>query len=373
MARLFEPWRLFFPSALLLAPLNVLAWLAVRQGIVDWPAASASWHGREMVFGYSFAVIAGYLLPAFPLRRVVGLWLLWLLGRLACIVPPGTLLPWLQLAASAAFPATVAILGFRRFHAAKRARNLAFPMIMLVLGAAGVATYAAEVGWLPMPAQNPAVLSVYVVSLLVMVMGGRAVPTATVGSLRAQGRVLRVVPRPRLEAAGIFGMLSLLVLDMLGLGLAAGLAALAVAVVLALQMVRWHSLSVLGDPETWPLHLGFFWLGLGLTLIGLQRLGFILPPDAGALHALAAGGIGTVTLVMLLRVARQRSGILPASPTLLQALQLALVVAVTLRVGGGWVLPGHRELVLWLAGMAWLVAFGLGTAVLVPAALRAAR
>ncbi len=211
MARLFEPWRLFFPSALLLAPLNVLAWLAVRQGIVDWPAASASWHGREMVFGYSFAVIAGYLLPAFPLRRVVGLWLLWLLGRLAWIVPPGTLLPWLQLAAGAAFPATVAILGFRRFHAAKRARNLAFPMIMLVLGAAGVATYAAEVGWLPMPAQNPAVLSVYVVSLLVMVMGGRAVPTATVGSLRAQGRVLRVVPRPRLEAAGIFGMLSLLV------------------------------------------------------------------------------------------------------------------------------------------------------------------
>lgn len=373
MARLHEPWRLFFPSALLLAPLNVLAWLAVRQGIVDWPAASASWHGREMVFGYSFAVIAGYLIPALPWRQVVTLWLLWLLGRLAWIAPPGSLLPWLQLLAGAAFPATVAILGFQRFHAVKRARNLAFPVIMLVLGIAGVATYAAEVGWLPVPAQNPAALSVYVVSLLVMVMGGRAVPTATVGSLRAQGQVLRVVPRPRLEAAGIAGMLSLLVLDMLGLGGAAGLVALAVAGVLAAQMLRWHSLRVLNDPETWPLHLGFFWLGLGLVLIGLQRLGLILPPDAGALHALAAGGIGTVTLVMLLRVARQRAGELPASPALLQALQIALAVAVTLRVAGGWVLPGQRESMLWLAALAWLVAFGLGTAVLLPAALRSPR
>ena len=111
----------------------------------------------------------------------------------------------------------------------------------------------------------------------------------------------------------------------------------------------------------------------GLVLIGLQRLGFILPPDAGALHALAAGGIGTVTLVMLLRVARQRAGELPASPALLQALQIALAVAVTLRVAGGWILPGQRESMLWLAALAWLVAFGLGTAVLLPAAWRPPR
>lgn len=365
-----EPWRLFFPSALMLAPLNVLAWLAAREGFIDWHAASAAWHGREMVFGYSFAVIAGYLLPALDRRQVLALWLLWLAGRLSPVLPPGLVSPWLPSLASAAFPVVLAALGVRRFGGVKRARNLVFPLIMVALGAAGAVTYAVTMGWLAVIAQSPAVLSVYVVAVLVMVMGGRAVPTATIGALRSRGYVVRIVPRPRLELAGILGMLALLLLDALGQAVVAGLVALAVAGVLVLQMVRWHSGRVLHDPETWPMHLAFFWIVLGLVLIGLQRLGIILPPDAGALHALAAGGIGTMTLVMFLRVARQRAGNMPVPGRLLYALQVAMAIAVAVRVGGGWLMPAHRDPALWLAGSAWAAAYGLGAIVLVPAALR---
>ncbi|MEO8443918.1 MAG: NnrS family protein [Gammaproteobacteria bacterium] len=372
--RHFAPWRLFFPSALLLAPVNVLVWLTLRHGLVDGPfQVSAAWHGREMLFGYSFAVIAGYLLPAMRLPLVALIWLLWLAGRLLWLVPPATIDPWLELVIGGTFPAVLAALGTRRFLVVKRAQNLVFPLIFVALGVAGLSSYATDASLLPSLGRSTAVLSVYVVALLVMVMGGRAAATATVGALRARGHYVTIPPRPGLEAAGVVGVLALVVLDGSGRSQGAALAALAVAAILALRMKDWHFSRILHDPEVWPLHLGFVWLALGMALIGLERLALVSPPDSGALHALAAGGIGTITLVMMVRVTRQRAGDVPASVAWLQALQLSMALAVLVRVLGGWALPGHRALMLWLSAGAWTMAFGLCGAVLLPAALRPAR
>jgi uncharacterized protein involved in response to NO len=374
LQRKLDPWRLFFPSALLLAPVNVLVWLVLRFGLMDWPVAvSAAWHGREMLFGYSFAVIAGYLLQAMAIPLVLLLWLLWLAGRLLWLLPPAALDPRLELLIGGAFPAVLAVLGTGRFLAVKRVRNIAFPLIMVALGIAAVGSYATELGLLPSPGQSVVVLSVYVVALLIMVMGGRAVSTATVGALRFRGKYVRIPPRPSLEAAIVLGMLAFTVLDGSGQSQSAGFVSLAIAMILLLRMREWHFSGVLHDPEVWPLQLGVFWLALGLGLIGLERLGTISLPDAGALHALAAGGIGTVTLVMVLRVTRQRASDLPASTVWLQVLQLSMALAVLLRIGGGWAMPGHRDLVLWLSAAAWALAFGLGSIQLLPAALRPSR
>lgn len=374
LQRKLDPWRLFFPSALLLAPANVLAWLALRSGVVDWPVSvSAAWHGREMLFGYSFAVIAGYLLPAMAAPLVLFLWLLWLAGRLLWLVPWAVLDPRLELLIGGAFPAALAVLGTRRFMAVKRARNVPLPLIMVALGLAAVGSYATELGLLPAPERSVVALAVYVVALLVMVMGGRAVSTATVGSLRARGHYARIPPRPGFEAATALGMVAFIVLDGSGQLQGAGLVSLAVAMILMVRMRDWHFSGVLHDPEVWPLHVGFLWLATGLALIGLERLGLISLPDAGALHALAAGGIGTVTLVMVLRVTHQRASELPASTGWLQALQLIMALAVLLRVGGGWAFPEHRDLMLWLSAAAWTMAFGLGTVELVRAVGRQSR
>ena len=259
-----DPWRLFFPSALLLAPVNVLAWLALRLGLIDWPVSvSAAWHGREMLFGYSFAVIAGYLLQAMAAPLVLLLWLLWLAGRLLWLVPPAVLDPRLELLIGGAFPAALAVLGTRRFLAVKRARNVAFPLIMVALGFAGVGSYATELGLLPSPERSAVALSVYVVALLIMVMGGRAVSTATVGALRSRGHYVRIPPRPVLEAATALGMLAFMVLDGSGQPQGAGLVSLAIAMIIVLRMRDWHFGGVLHDPEVWPLHLGFLWLATG--------------------------------------------------------------------------------------------------------------
>ncbi len=364
------PWRLFFPSALLLAPINVLLWLAVRDGLIA-PAGidSAAWHGGEMLFGYSFAVIAGFLLQPMRWPALLLLWLAWLAGRLLWLVPALPVLA--ELAVAGGFPVVLAVLGARRFAAVRRARNLPFPLILITLGLGALGAAAAQLGLLPHPKRSPTVLAVYLVMLLVALMGGRLVPTATVGALREQGIIVRIPPRPLLELSILVAILGLAIADGFLAPWAAGGTALAVAALLIAQMRDWRGIRTASDSDLWPLHAGFVWLALGCALVGLERLGIVALPDAGALHALAAGGIGTVTLVMMLRVTRHRAGGLVTAPALLHGLHSTLALAVALRVAGGWALPDHRGLMLWLSAAAWLIAYGLAAALVLPAARRA--
>lgn len=370
LSRELEPWRLFFPSALLLAPLNVLFWLAARQGLVPSSGISAAtWHGREMLVGYGFAVIAGYLLPAMPITNALLLWLTWLAGRALWLAPQGLVPAWLDVIVGGAFPVVLAAFGIRRFAPVKRWRNLSFPLVIAVLGVAGVASYMVKPATSLPLLRDPTVLMVYVISLLIMIVGGRLVPAATIGVLRDTGREVRIAPRPLLELATVAGMLGLVALDGLGSPRGAGLLALAVAAILLAQISRWHSWLVLRDAEVWPLHVGYLWLAAGCALIGLERLELIQPPATGALHALAAGGIGSITLVMIIRVTHYRAGALRTPARWLHATQAAMAVAVTLRVAGGWALPAHDQLMLWLAAAAWAIAYAGTAAMLLPKVL----
>src|SRR5687767_9985161 len=59
-------FRPFFLLAALGALLLVPYWLAVLLGAVTWtsPLPPTLWHAHEMLFGYTCAVIAGFLLTA---------------------------------------------------------------------------------------------------------------------------------------------------------------------------------------------------------------------------------------------------------------------------------------------------------------------
>lgn len=366
-----EAWRLFFPSALLFAPANVLFWLAARDGLITPSGVtSAAWHGGEMLFGYGFAVMAGYLLRPLPVAGLVALWCLWLAGRLLVLVPVAVLPVLVEFVIAAAFPLLIAALGVRRFGSIKRARNLPFPLIMMTLGLAAAAALAVQLGLAPYPLRSPPVLAASVVALLIMIMGGRLVPTATIGALRARGRIVRIVVRPVVELSLFLLVLAWVLSDAFLGPRPAGVLALAAGATLIFAMSGWHLARTLHDPLVWPLHLGFVWLAAGCVLLGLERLGLVAIPDAGALHALTAGGIGTVTLTMIVRVTRYRVGVLGSSISLLHALQLIMALAVVIRVGGGWVVPSLSGLMLWLAALAWTVAYLLGARLVIPAAWR---
>src|ERR1017187_6866094 len=115
----FALWNLGFRPFYLLASLfsavSVLLWAAQFSGDLSFAyLKGAAWHGHEMLFGYTIAVIAGFLLTAVRAwtneptptgEPLIALAALWVVGRVLVLTP-------FALAAAvvnAAFPVAVAV------------------------------------------------------------------------------------------------------------------------------------------------------------------------------------------------------------------------------------------------------------------------
>src|SRR5690606_10723133 len=95
-------FRLFFLLATVSAVVLVPAWLWVlERGNISPYWAGTTWHAHEMLFGFTVAVIAGFLLTAASNwsqritasgRLLVILGVLWVAGRLAPLLPVPPLL-----------------------------------------------------------------------------------------------------------------------------------------------------------------------------------------------------------------------------------------------------------------------------------------
>lgn len=67
-ALLAQGFRPFFLAAALWAMAVLVLWLCALHGLVTLPTAfdPLSWHVHEMLFGFVFAAMAGFLLTAIP-------------------------------------------------------------------------------------------------------------------------------------------------------------------------------------------------------------------------------------------------------------------------------------------------------------------
>jgi uncharacterized protein involved in response to NO len=143
-----------------------------------------------------------------------------------------------------------------------------------------------------------------------------------------------------------------------GHSLFVGLLSAATGLVAAARSRHWGLGPALGDPMLWVLHAGHACIVLGLVLRGLSAFLPSLPP-ALAVHATTVGGVGLLTLGMMVRVSRGHTGRpIRASRTASWAFGL-LLLAVPTRVLMPLVVPG-ATLVFWTAsGLLWAAAFTL--------------
>jgi uncharacterized protein involved in response to NO len=221
-------WTLFFPLAALHAALVVPLSLAAMFTGPGWlpGLATPAAHGRELLFGFALAVIAGYLLGPQPFRRLLLLSGLWLVGRIGGLVGP---LAWPALMADAAFALLLAALVVPRFRAAKKWRNRMLPPLLGLLCLLGVASLAARSAF---PDLLLSLLHQGVLWLLLLMafMGGRVIAPAVNGHLMARDRATGAGVQPRIEAV-LIGLLG-----------AAGLHAITVGALgtLAWLLVAWR-------------------------------------------------------------------------------------------------------------------------------------
>ncbi|MFO1466380.1 MAG: NnrS family protein [Steroidobacteraceae bacterium] len=355
-------WQLGFRPFYLLAALfsacSAALWALQFAGWLPHAyLAGPTWHAHEMLFGYTLAVVTGFLFtavrnwtgrptPTGPLLAALAA--LWLAGRVLVLTP------WSTAAAvvNVAFPLGVAAgIGVPLWRARNR-RNYFFVGLLLLLALALACIHLAERGVIALPAWAGLQLGLDVILFIMSVMTGRVVPMFTnngVPGARARRNLY-------VERAALGGVLLLLVADLLRVhGLPLIVLAVALAGVHAWRLALWDTRRTLHTPLLWVLHLAYAWIPIHLLLRAATEAGWVARPLA--VHALTLGAIGGLTIGMMVRTARGHTG-RPLRADGFETACFALVAAAAVvRVLGPLVVPQYYVAsVLW-SGALWSLAF----------------
>ncbi|PKL77130.1 MAG: NnrS family protein [Candidatus Melainabacteria bacterium HGW-Melainabacteria-1] len=355
-------WAIGFRPFFLLGGLAgvslLLLWVWVFSGH-PLVALTPLWHAHEMLFGFGPAIAGGFLLTASQNwsgmrgvhgRQLMGLAGLWLLGRLAL------LLPWPGLAAGLdlLFLPALMISLWPYLSGAGQQRNRIF-LVLFGLQIAGNLLYHLEMlGTGLTLARSGIYLALHVYLLMILVIGGRVIPAFTRGAIANA----RISSWPWLEKGGFALVLAWLLLELIWpaaelshwLALAAGLSQL-------LRLWGWRPWQTWRKPLLLILPLGYAWLVAGFLLRGLPPQW--APPLSLATHAFTVGAIGVMMHGMITRVSLGHTGReLKASGLMVTGYGL-INLAALLRVAVPWLLPSfYMPAMIW-AGLLWALAFGL--------------
>jgi uncharacterized protein involved in response to NO len=310
-------FRPFFLAGALYAGLAILFWLPLFYGDVETRSvfAPVDWHVHEMLFGYLAAVVTGFLLTAIPNWTgrlpvqglpLLGLTLLWLAGRFAVFFSAD--IGWLAAAAiDCAFLLAVAASAATEIVAGRNWRNLKTLMPVTALFAANAAFHAeAHFEGVTDISRR---LGLGAAIVLIMIVGGRIVPSFTRNWLARENPGRLPAPPGPLDAASIgVSALALAAWTFFPDAALTGAALVAAALLAALRLARWAGDRAWRDPLVLILHAGFACVPAGLFLAGLAALSPALVPPAAGLHALGVGAVGTMTLAVMTRATLGHTG-----------------------------------------------------------------
>ena len=311
-------------------------------------------------------MLAGFLLTAVrnwtkrPMPSgwpLLGLVALWLAGRVA--LQAGS--PVVAAAIDVPFLPLVALIILRPIVAAASWRNLAFPPLLLLMGAANLIMHLGGIGWAGGWANRGLDVALDSVLLIIGIVGGRIVPLFT---RNATGATVR--PRTFVDGLALGCLTLLLLVDVLPLPAQLAAAVVLLAGITNLWRMRgWATASALRRPILAVLHAGYFWLGAGLVAEGLARLTAVLPLTL-AIHLQTVGAIGTLTLGMLTRVALGHTGRKLEINPMITVAYATITAATIVRSLGPLAVPGATFWSLVISSVLWGLSFLLYLFVYVP-------
>lgn len=364
---LFElGFRPFFLGASLLAIISISLWMLVYFGIVPLELryiSSSQWHSHEMIYGYSMAVIAGFLLTAIVdwtgVQTARGLpllflFLLWLVPRVLLVF--GSRFMLLASVVDLAFMVLLSVFVARPIVAVKQWRQLGVLSKLLLLMLGNLCFYLGCFGILENGAYWGVYGGLYLVIALILTIGNRVVPAFIVNGVGYDVEIRN----PKVIAWFSLVLLPLFLLNQLffkNVTLAIVLP-LGLFVLTSLRLILWHTVGIWRKPLLWSLYTSFLFIDLGFLLLALNSLWNWSPYLA--VHAFGFGGIGLVTFSMMSRVALGHTGrnIHDTSSWLGYAL-VGLGIGAGVRVLGPVLAPQHYSLILLLAQTLWTLSFGI--------------
>ncbi len=359
-------YRPFFLGATLFAALAIPVWVWMLSTGMTFGTglSSRELHIHEMVFGYPSAVIAGFLLTATPNwtgrlpvidKPLAGLFLLWFAGRAAMTIPFDV--PVAASVVDCAFLVVFAGLIYREILAAGNKRNLPICVLVSLIAIANISFHvlAARQGDTDIAVRG----ALGIVAVMLMLIGGRVIPSFTRNWLASKGETQLPAPMSRFDyvalATGVVAVLLWIATPQWGV---TAIVAIIAGLVHLIRLARWRGWKTLAEPLVTILHIGYLWLPVWFVLLGTSIMTSGWPDKSVSVHALTAGAIGTMTVAVMSRAILGHSGRrLHAGPATV-AIYALIASGAILRIFAS-AIPLEYTYVLAISGGLWSGGFAL--------------
>ncbi len=374
---LMRGFRPFFLGAAVLAILTMIAW--VGSYLFHWPIevegiSTFQWHAHEMIFGYSMAVIAGFLLTAaqnwtgqetLAGKGLGWLFAAWVLARLLMLA--GTQFILYAAIADLGFMLALGIAVARPIIKVRQKRQAPVLLILGLLSVANIVFYLGATGLLSQGARWGVYGGLYLILGIILFMGSRVIPFFTKGGV---GHPVEIKNTPRNDIATLI-LYPLFALSELFLPQHAAGALLATGLIISnsIRVSGWHTLGIWQKPLLWGLFAAFIMINLGFLLRAMSLVTAIstfLP-----IHAFAVGGVGIITLSMMARVTLGHTGRnIHQAPAIVTPVLVVMVLATIIRVFLPLLDPAHFRLWIAVSASLWIISYALFAGYFIPILLK---
>ncbi|MGB5297314.1 MAG: NnrS family protein [Thiogranum sp.] len=358
-------FRPFFLAAGGYAIISMLIWYVAYTHGLSFPIAGlapVTWHGHEMIYGYSLAVVAGFLLTA--VRNWTGiptlsgmplflLFLFWLLARLFILLGgPGFLVATasFDLLFLAALSAAIAvpIIRARQWH------NIAIVGKIVLLLASNLVFFLGVAGKLEQGVYWGLYSGLYIIIALIFTLSRRVLPSFIE---KGVGYPVELRNSKRVDIASLALFVGFWIADMVRPN-SVGVAVFAASLFFLhlWRLLGWYTAGIWKKPLLWVLYLAYAATIAGFALKAAAYFNGISPYLG--LHAFAVGGVGLMTLGMMTRVALGHTGRnVFEPPRLLFWVFILLFAALITRVALPMLFQQHYGAWVALSQWLWLSAF----------------
>ena len=354
-------FRPFFLFAAFSAFSLITLWLYELSGKLTISAyyTPTGWHAHEMLFGYTVAVIAGFLLTAagnWTGMKMINGWrltllsIVFLLGRFAPFIPE---LPyWLIAVLDLLFLPLVALLIALPVIKVKQWSNFIFIPLLLTMAAANLMVHLSALNIIDTSIVTGSRLMIYLVILLIVIMGGRVIPFFTERGVNG----VTTKKWTWIERLSSLSVILIVIGEVFfSDNVITGYIAMFAAVINLIRVAGWYSNKIWRVPLVWILQVAYLWIVIGFVIKGWVI--FNINESLYAYHAFTVGGIGIMTLGMMARVSIGHTGReMVLNSWMVLAFILINIAAIT-RVIIPMLMPELYLFFIQFSGWLWVSAF----------------
>jgi uncharacterized protein involved in response to NO len=369
-------FRVFFAGASIFSLVSITCWLIIyasMNGVFssntisyfsDFKALNPfQWHAHEMIYGYSLAVIAGFLLTAvknwtgiqtthgYPLATLFSLWLLarifWLCGE-----------QWLWLAAlfDMVFICSLIVAVAAPIFVTKQWRQMAIISKLILLAFGNFAFYLDIFSYLENGVHIGLYGGLYLIIGLILTIGRRIIPLFVQNGVPYE---VTLFNSKWLDIGSLIGLLGFFITEVfLSTPMLSIIFAAVMFMITSIRIIAWHTPGIWANPLLWSFYVALFFIDIGFLLFILSHW-FEISPFL-SVHAFAFGAIGVITMGMIARVSTGHTGrSLNTLPRTLLLALLMLSMGAFVRVFLPLIVPEFYASWILLSGFLWLFSFGL--------------